>query len=229
VVKIGKLLINEPPLIILPTLAEIIGLNEAIVIQQIHYWLQKSNHVINGKRWVYNSYPEWQKQFPFWTERTIRRIMKSLTDQGLIFIDNFNESKSDKTNWYSINYAKLNLMMTSCPYDQDNLSLSIPETTTDKKKYASSVSLFKQEYNELIEKFGLEKGKEMIEILNNYKEAHGKNYKSDYHAILSWVVNEVNKKNNKVIDRNKEIVSRQREIAFNRWIEEGNDPDEFSY
>jgi hypothetical protein len=171
VVKIGKLLINEPPLIVLPTLAEKIGLNEAIVIQQIHYWLQKSGHVINGKRWIYNSYPEWQKQFPFWTERTIRRIMKSLIDQGLISIDNFNKYKSDKTNWYTINYEKVKLLRTSCPYGQDNLSPSIPETNTDKKKYA-----------------------------------------------------------NRVIDRqDKEIVLRQREIALNRWIEEGKDPNEFSY
>lgn len=29
----------------------------------------------------------------------------------------------------------------------------------------------------------------MIEILDNYKGAKGKRYKSDYRAILSWVVN----------------------------------------
>ena len=35
----SRLLINEPPLIVLPSLAKEIGLNEAIIVQQIQYWL----------------------------------------------------------------------------------------------------------------------------------------------------------------------------------------------
>ena len=34
----SKLLLNEQPLLIMPTLASKIGLNESIVLQQIHYW-----------------------------------------------------------------------------------------------------------------------------------------------------------------------------------------------
>ena len=37
----SKLLINEHPLQVLPSLATKIGLNEAIVLQQIHYWKKK--------------------------------------------------------------------------------------------------------------------------------------------------------------------------------------------
>jgi hypothetical protein len=37
----GKLLIDSSTLIVLPTLATLIGLNEAIVLQQIHYWTNK--------------------------------------------------------------------------------------------------------------------------------------------------------------------------------------------
>ncbi len=32
-----------------------------------------------------------------------------------------------------------------------------------------------------------------IEVLNNYKLSNGKRYKSDYHAILSWVIERVKK------------------------------------
>ncbi|MEH7115862.1 hypothetical protein V7128_00375, partial [Neobacillus vireti] len=66
--------------------------------------------------------------------------------------------------------------MTNCQQGSDNLSVPIPENTTDKKKYASSVDLFKYEYKELIEKYGLENVNEMIQLLNNYKEGHGKKY-----------------------------------------------------
>lgn len=48
--KMGaQLLINEPPLQVLPTLAKTIGLNEAIVLQQVHYWLNpKFNTDLHG-------------------------------------------------------------------------------------------------------------------------------------------------------------------------------------
>jgi hypothetical protein len=232
VLIIAKLLFEESPLLILPTLAKTIGLNQAIVLQQIHYWLEKSSHVIDGKKWIYNSFPDWQKQFPFWTERTIRRIMKSLSDQGLIRVENFNKLRSDKTNWYTINYENIISISTDCPYHRDKLSSSIPETTTDKYKYASSVSLSETQYAALMERYGEEKVVEMIELLNNYKEAHGKKYKSDYHAILQWVAKEVtgNKKNAQPREKlEKEIEYRQQEVAFNRWIEEGKNPDDFTY
>ena len=35
----SRLLINENPLQVLPTLAVKIGLNEAMILQQMHYWL----------------------------------------------------------------------------------------------------------------------------------------------------------------------------------------------
>ena len=51
-----SLLISEPPLQVLPSLAVKIGLNEAIILQQVHYWLLKSNNIRDGYKWVYNSY-----------------------------------------------------------------------------------------------------------------------------------------------------------------------------
>lgn len=40
----SKLLIDEEPLQVLPGLAAVIGLNEALVVQQLHYWLRRSKH-----------------------------------------------------------------------------------------------------------------------------------------------------------------------------------------
>ena len=140
----SKLLIDDYPIQVLPKLAEEIGLNEAIVLQQMHYWLNTSKHEHNGKKWIYNSYTSWHEQFKFWSERTIKRIIYNLEKQELLLTGNYNKYAFDRTKWYTINYEKLNDIMAQ-PLGQndttqsDNLSLSdcdnmtqpIPETTTE--------------------------------------------------------------------------------------------------
>jgi DnaD/phage-associated family protein len=105
-----KLLLDDEPLVILPSLAASVGLNESIILQQLHYWLERSNHVYEGHKWVYNTYEEWQEQFPFWSVSTIRRIISKLEEKGLIIVGNFNKSKIDKTKWYRIDYDKMNAL-----------------------------------------------------------------------------------------------------------------------
>jgi len=58
-----KLLIDEPPLQVLPGLAKAIGLNEALFLQQLHYWVDKSAHVYEDRRWIYNTASGWVEQF----------------------------------------------------------------------------------------------------------------------------------------------------------------------
>ncbi|MGD1152874.1 MAG: hypothetical protein ABR911_08395 [Syntrophales bacterium] len=104
-----KLLLDESPLIIQPSLAARIGLEAAVVLQQIHYLLrikqQQNRHIIDGRPWIYNSYPGWKtRYFPFFSLKTIQRIFNSLEKTGVITSQNFNSSKMDKTKWYSINY-----------------------------------------------------------------------------------------------------------------------------
>lgn len=79
----SKLLVNESPLQVLPSLAVRIGLNEAITLQQIHFRTREKR---GG--WCYDSYETWQKEhFPFWSVMTIRRVFKSLIDRDLIFAE----------------------------------------------------------------------------------------------------------------------------------------------
>ncbi|WP_071394807.1 conserved phage C-terminal domain-containing protein [Bacillus tuaregi] len=103
----SRLLISEKPLMVIPSLAQKIGLNEAIILQQIHYWLQISQHHNEGRKWVFNTYKDWQLQFPFWSESTIKRTIKSLEEQGYVISANFNRFKMDKTKWYTIDYEKV--------------------------------------------------------------------------------------------------------------------------
>ncbi|WP_211062123.1 DnaD domain-containing protein [Heyndrickxia faecalis] len=103
----GNLLLDERPIIVIPSLAEKIGLNEAIILQQLNYWLQKSNHIYEGKPWVYNTYEDWEEQFPFWSISTIRRAISKLEKEGFIITNNFNRSQIDKTKWYTIDFEKV--------------------------------------------------------------------------------------------------------------------------
>jgi hypothetical protein len=58
-------------------------------------------------------------------------------------------------------------------------------------RYAEFVQLKESEYNKLIEEHGKPLTDKMIQTLDNYKGANGKKYKSDYRAILNWVVDKV--------------------------------------
>ncbi|MDH8790042.1 DnaD domain protein [Staphylococcus epidermidis] len=119
----SNLLIDDYPILVLPTLATEIGLNESIVLQQMHYWLKKSNYNYDGRHWIYNSFPEWQKHFPFWSVMTIKRAVYSLEKQNLLYVGNYNKAKFDKTKWYSINYEKLEGMKRPS-YQNDTTSVS---------------------------------------------------------------------------------------------------------
>lgn len=122
-----SLLIAEQPLQILPKLAANIGLNEAILVQQIHYWLQRSKHTHDGQKWIYNTHESWLEQFPFWSKATLKRVITSLKSQSLINTGNFNRMKMDRTVWYTINYSH-----PVC----SGISESQPEPTKDTERQA---------------------------------------------------------------------------------------------
>lgn len=138
----NDLLLDDYPLIILPSLAEEVGLNESIILQQLHYWLKKSANERDGFRWVYNTYDDWAAQFPFWSVSTIRRTITKLEKDDLIIVGNYNKLKIDNTKWYRINYPKLQGMsrppvqneQTDCSKWTDDLvkmNRPLPETTTE--------------------------------------------------------------------------------------------------
>lgn len=65
-----------------------------------------------------------------------------------------------------------------------------------KKMYAENVKMTESEYNNLVERYSEEGARWMIIKLDNYKAARGMVYKSDYRAILNWVVKEWQKELN---------------------------------
>lgn len=136
----SNLLINEPPLQVLPTLAKKIGLNEAIILQQMHYWLNPhhNKNLINRRHWVYNSYDEWQRQFPFWSKETVKRTITSLEKQKIIYSEKLSDHKFNHRKWYTINYEQLQEVEKgpdrsgqNDPIEENNLTYSDGSNCTD--------------------------------------------------------------------------------------------------
>ena len=102
-----SLLLKVKPLVISPELACRIGLNEAIVLQQICYWLEDTTAGVDyaGRRWVYNTIEEWNEQFPWWSSDTVKRALTSLKKSGLIYVEQLKKAQHDRTNYYAINHA----------------------------------------------------------------------------------------------------------------------------
>lgn len=131
------LLIDGTQIPVLAELAQIIGLNDAIVLQQVHSWCRTNKkykkNFRDGYYWVYNSYREWtENHFPWWTDRTVKEIFSRLEKKGLVISGNFNKSAMDRTKWYRVNYPVLKETILSSPLgknftmDWEGLSQPIP-------------------------------------------------------------------------------------------------------
>jgi hypothetical protein len=113
----GKLLLDEAPLVVLPSLAAAIGLESAVVLQQLHFLIriklerhreypkESERDIHAGRIWVWNSYQKWQENhFSFLSVRSLQRIFLNLENRKLIIAGNYNEYNLNKTKWYSVNY-----------------------------------------------------------------------------------------------------------------------------
>lgn len=137
-----SLLFTFRPIVLNPRLAVRIGLNEAIVLQQLKYWLMETDSGVEheGRRWIYNTLPQWQKQFPFWSEDTIKRALSSLKSQGVVIVKQIKKSTHDRTNFYAIDYESRCLIeegnlhsskSASCTAPSGQHALLSTETTTE--------------------------------------------------------------------------------------------------
>lgn len=129
----GVTLFDDYPIVVDRKLAATIGLNEAIVLQHIHYWLvnnQKSNtNFYEGRYWTFNSMKKWHEEvFYFWSIETVKRVFKSLEKEGLLIVGNFNKKGYDRTKWYTIDYQKLYSMRCNNSLGQNDIMDSVKMT-----------------------------------------------------------------------------------------------------
>ncbi|CAM3286666.1 conserved phage C-terminal domain-containing protein [Filibacter tadaridae] len=126
-----NLLIEESPLQVLPSLVMEVGLNEAIVLQQLYFLSLISTEVRDGHKWVYKTVDEWKnEEFQFWSVDTIKRAIRRLEDSGyIISTASLNRTKMDKTKCYRINYGKLHC--STVQDDPSTIALSAQEEVQD--------------------------------------------------------------------------------------------------
>ncbi len=118
----SRLLYDERPLVVIPELAKLLakqkgfdGLQEALVLQQIHYWAimnqRAKRNEKNGYYWTYNTFKDWNEQFPFWSLATIKRIFARLEKSGFLVSGRFNKSNINRTKWYRVDHDVLSRMV----------------------------------------------------------------------------------------------------------------------
>ena len=100
-----KAIVIDTPVLMLPALARLIGMDDAMLLQRIHYWLSLGGHEHDGRRWIYNTYSAWAEQFPGWSKDKARRVADRLRRRGLVLTARYNRHAYDHTTWYTIDYA----------------------------------------------------------------------------------------------------------------------------
>jgi len=177
-----NLLINESPLQVLPSLAMQVGLNAAILLQQLHFRSLISRNVRDGHKWVYRTYEEWRnEEFPFWSVDTIKRAIRRLEDSGyIISTSSYNRMKMDKTKWYRINYTKLNCQ--SVQYAPSTKAKSALEEVQIAPSREGIMPLAITKENKSIKKEPVENNLDVVSVIDYLNDKANKQFKASSKA-----------------------------------------------
>ena len=109
----AALLYNEPPIAVSPTLCRLLGLAEAVFLQQLHFRLQLKRSAprtyekyrVNGRDWVYWTQQELIAEIPLGKSGDPhKRVIRELRELGLLLVEQLHAAKWDRTNFYTIDY-----------------------------------------------------------------------------------------------------------------------------
>lgn len=85
--------------------AQAYGLEESIFLDSIIFWWRNNRangrNFRDGRHWTYNTIKALAEQFPWWTDKQVRRIAESCRSQGALVTGEYNEDGRDRTIWYS--------------------------------------------------------------------------------------------------------------------------------
>jgi len=196
---VSKLLIPSNPLVVIPELAKEIGVGEAAIVQQIHYWLDQriNKNKRDGRLWVYNTYEDWQKQFPWMSIPTLKRKIQRLEALGLVVSCNYNDNLS-RTKWYTLNYEQIDSLVlgrtdqndpmerikmipstiteTTTEITNNNKTIPIPESNSKSEAFVVCFNLMleygiiEKKVNKLLNDYGITRCMEVLEYARNGAE-----------------------------------------------------------
>ncbi len=123
-------------------LASIIGIEAALFLNKMNYWVSKCGRYLPNHEgaWIYNSLPSWKKQFPYLSMYKLRKTIKTLEDTGLIKSVKINARKWNHTKWYTIDIKKYNSLITmhsESHYTKNEESINLSDTNNN--NYTSNV------------------------------------------------------------------------------------------
>ncbi len=112
-VKISSKIYGNGPMHFSCEIAQIkgIGLNGAIIIQEVHYWInlyksqEKEQNFRDGRYWHYSTYEDWhEKYFPFMGYDTMKKMFLKLEKLKILLSGPYGKGR---TKWYTIDYEEL--------------------------------------------------------------------------------------------------------------------------
>jgi hypothetical protein len=112
----SKVLFDEHPIVLSKPLANALGLEGAVFVQQLHYRLQQKqsnpdkyrSSFAEGYFWEFNTVQQWLDKMPFLgSESKFKRLLARLREVGILVVGQFNKMAIDKTNWYRLDYDAL--------------------------------------------------------------------------------------------------------------------------
>lgn len=128
--------------IVVPRLAEKVGLSCALFLQQIHIRCHKSD----GEKFVIRSLEQWRSEvFPFWGASTIKRTVYKLRQSNLIITRPYTREDGGIVMSYRVNYAGLaDLLGVPCPDVENPHKKGHPKWDKDWANWIHPVTLKKQ-------------------------------------------------------------------------------------
>jgi len=111
-------------ILLLPTLAAICGLNEALVLQQLQYRLRTDPQAFerDGGRWIGETHEAWRVHFQFLGVDTIRKTFAGLTARGIVVGRQFGRPAGLTTYSYTIDWDVLTRTLRDAATDHPALA-----------------------------------------------------------------------------------------------------------
>lgn len=119
--------------------------NAAVIIQQLHYWMQKPEvgTIVDNVKYIYNTFVDWvNQQFPWLSVWQFRKAMSLLRSLGIVKVIRYKAKEWNQTNYYTLDYNRLSKflqsksatttenseMCNSSPQDKNNLSIEVSDS-----------------------------------------------------------------------------------------------------
>ena len=147
----SKMLIDEAPVCFSRGLAQKIGLDKAIILQQLHFWIEinkrDGKNYYEDRYWAYSSLEQWiERDFCWWSKRKLITLFGELIELGLLIKKQFKKQTLDCTNYYTINYDNLKKIDLEITAENERKRLKKLEENNDESLSCKNCTIHSAEF-----------------------------------------------------------------------------------